>query len=133
MPTSWNRPITSRPRRWPWSRRTIKEHKRIIFNGDGYSEEWEKEAERRGLYNLRSTVDALPHMLSAKNIKLMNDFGVLSPAEIRARFEVSLESYSKILNIEALTMLEMRQPADRPGDYQLRGKTGPAPSRSSSR
>ena len=88
-------------------KRTIKEHKRIIFNGDGYSEEWEKEAERRGLYNLRSTVDALPHMLSAKNIKLMNDFGVLSPAEIRARFEVSLESYSKILNIEALTMLEM--------------------------
>ena len=88
-------------------KKTIKEHKRIIFNGDGYSEEWQKEAERRGLYNLRSTVDALPHMLSAKNIKLMNDFGVLSPAEIRARFEVSLENYSKTLNIEALTMLEM--------------------------
>ena len=88
-------------------KKTIKAHKRIIFNGDGYSEEWQQEAARRGLYNLKSTVDALPHMLSAKNISLMNDFGVLSPAEIRARFEVSLETYSKTLNIEALTMLEM--------------------------
>ncbi|MCI6022372.1 MAG: glutamine synthetase III [Candidatus Faecivivens sp.] len=88
-------------------KKTVKEHKRIIFNGNGYSEEWPVEAEKRGLCNLKSTVDALPCMLSEKNVKLMNDFGVLSPTEVHARYEVGLENYSKVLNIEALTMLEM--------------------------
>lgn len=88
-------------------KKTVKEHKRIIFNGNGYSEEWPIEAEKRGLLNLRSTVDALPTMLAEKNLRLMNDFGVMSPAEMNARYEVSLENYSKVLNIEALTMLEM--------------------------
>ena len=88
-------------------KKTVKEHKRIIFNGNGYSEEWPVEAEKRGLCNLKSTVDALPCMLYEKNVKLMNDFGVLSPTEGHARYEVGLENYSKVLNIEALTMLEM--------------------------
>ena len=88
-------------------KKTVKEHKRIIFNGNGYSEEWPVEAEKRGLHNLRSTVDALPTMMDEKNLRLMNDFGVMSPAEMNARYEVSLENYSKVLNIEALTMLEM--------------------------
>ena len=88
-------------------KKTVKEHKRIIFNGNCYSEEWPVEAEKRGLCNLKSTVDALPCMLSEKNVKLMNDFGVLSPTEVHARYEVGLENYSKVLNIEALTMLEM--------------------------
>ncbi len=88
-------------------KKTIKEHKRIIFNGNGYSDEWPVEAEKRGLHNLRSTIDALPTMMDEKNLRLMNDFGVMSPAEMNARYEVSLENYSKVLNIEALTMLEM--------------------------
>ena len=88
-------------------KKTVKEHKRIIFNGNGYSDEWPIEAERRGLCNLKSTVDALPAMLAEKNVKLMNDFGVMSPTEVHARYEVGLENYSKVLNIEALTMLEM--------------------------
>ena len=88
-------------------KKTVKEHKRIIFNGNGYSEEWPVEAEKRGLHNLRSTVDALPTMMDEKNLRLMNVFGVMSPAEMNARYEVSLENYSKVLNIEALTMLEM--------------------------
>ena len=88
-------------------KKTVKEHKRIIFNGNGYSEEWPIEAEKRGLLNLKSTVDALPTMMAEKNLRLMNDFGVMSPAEMNARYEVGLENYSKVLNIEALTMLEM--------------------------
>lgn len=88
-------------------KKTVKEHKRIIFNGNGYSEEWPVEAEKRGLLNLKSTVDALPTMMAEKNLRLMNDFGVMSPAEMNARYEVGLENYSKVLNIEALTMLEM--------------------------
>lgn len=88
-------------------KKTVKEHKRIIFNGNGYSDEWPIEAEKRGLLNLKSTVDALPSMMAEKNLRLMNDFGVMSPAEMNARYEVGLENYSKVLNIEALTMLEM--------------------------
>ena len=86
---------------------TLKAHKDIIFNGNGYSEEWEQEAERRGLFNLKSTVDALPVLLSEKNVALFELFGVLSPVEIHARYEVALESYAKVVNIEALTMLQM--------------------------
>jgi glutamine synthetase len=82
-------------------------HQRIIFNGDGYSEEWPKEAERRGLLNLRSTVDAIPTYLEGKNIKLFTEFGVLDQVEIESRVEVKLEQYSKLLRIEGLTMSHM--------------------------
>ncbi len=88
-------------------KRTIRDHKRVIFNGNGYSQEWEEEAERRGLYNLKSTVDALPALLSEKNIALFNDFGVMSPVEVQSRYEVEIEHYSKVLHIEAKTMLGM--------------------------
>ena len=88
-------------------KRTIHDHKHILFNGDGYSEEWEAEAERRGLYNLKSTVAALPVYLEEKNLKLMEDFGVLSRVEMTSRYEVEVEHYSKIMHIEARTMLGM--------------------------
>ncbi len=88
-------------------KRTIHDHKRVIFNGNGYTAEWEEEAARRGLFNLKSTVDALPQMLAEKNIKLMEDFGVMSRTEMESRYEVELEHYAKILHIEALTMLGM--------------------------
>ncbi len=88
-------------------RKTYSEHKRIIFNGDNYSEEWVAEAERRGLYNLRSMPEALPHYISEKNIKLFEKHGIFTEAEVRARYEIQLENYSKILNIEALTTLDM--------------------------
>ena len=80
---------------------------RIIFNGDGYSEEWEKEAEKRGLLNLRSTVDALPLLKSDKNIAMFEKHKVLNRTEINSRVEIILENYSKILHIEALTLIEM--------------------------
>ena len=86
---------------------TIREHKRIIFNGDGYDESWVREAERRGLLNLKTTPDALAHLLNEKNIHLYTAHGVYSESEIYARHEVKLENYCKVLNIEAQTMLEM--------------------------
>ena len=86
---------------------TIKEHKRIIFNGDGYDESWVKEAEKRGLYNFKTTPDALAHMLDEKNITLFTSHNVYSKTELVARHEVLLENYCKIINIEALTMLDM--------------------------
>ena len=88
-------------------KRTIKEHKRIIFNGDGYDDSWLAEAEKRGLKNLRTTPDALAHMLDVKNVKLFTDHKVLTVPEITARREVRLENYCKVINIEALTMLDM--------------------------
>ncbi len=88
-------------------RRTLRDHKRIIFNGNGYGDEWPIEAEKRGLFNLKSTVDALPCMISPKNIALFSEFGVMSEAEVHSRYEVELEHYSKLLHIEAMTMLEM--------------------------
>lgn len=87
--------------------RVIKDHKKIIFNGNGYSAEWEKEAEKRGLLNLKSTPDALPAMIDPKNIKLFVDHGVFTETELRSRYEINLENYSKIINIEALTMIDM--------------------------
>ncbi len=87
--------------------RVIKDHKKIIFNGNGYSAEWEKEAEKRGLLNLKSTPDALPAMIEPKNIKLFVDHGVFTETELRSRYEINLENYSKIINIEALTMIDM--------------------------
>ena len=85
----------------------IKDHKRIIFNGNGYSDEWVAEAEKRGLPNFRSTVDCVPHYADPKNIALLEKFGVLSEKEIKARMEVLLENYAKTINIEALTMIDI--------------------------
>ena len=82
-------------------------HRRIIFNGDGYSADWEKEAERRGLLNLRSTVDALPLLKSEENIKMFEKHGVFSRTEINSRVDIILENYAKIIHIEALTLIEM--------------------------
>lgn len=87
--------------------KTIKEHKRIIFNGNGYDESWVEEAKRRGLPNLVSTVDAVPHYTDEKNIKIFEEFKILSRTEIESRTEILLENYSKIINIEALTMIDM--------------------------
>ncbi len=88
-------------------RSTIKKHRRIIFNGNGYDEKWVAEAEKRGLLNLRSTPDGLPYFIKEKNVDLFTRHKVFSETEIRARYEILLENYSKILNIEAVTMLDM--------------------------
>ena len=88
-------------------RRTIKEHKRIIFNGDGYADAWQEEAARRGLCNYRTTPDALPHFVDPKNIDLFTRHHVFTETEMYARLEILLENYSKTINIEALTMSEM--------------------------
>ena len=88
-------------------RDTIKQHKRIIFNGDGYDDSWVEEAEKRGLLNLKTTPDAVAHMLDEKNIELFTSHKVYSKTELVARHEVLLENYCKIINIEALTMLDM--------------------------
>ena len=85
-------------------KRTLRDHERIIFNGDGYSEEWEKEAERRGLANHRTTADALPCLVDQKSIDLFGEFGVLTEDEVRSRYEVKLEKYNKIMNIEIRAM-----------------------------
>ena len=88
-------------------KRTIRDHRRVIFNGNGYSAEWEEEAARRGLPNKKNTPAALPALIDPKNIALMEEFGVLTKVEMESRYEVELEHYAKIINIEALTMLEM--------------------------
>ena len=88
-------------------KRTIRDHRRVIFNGNGYTAEWEEEAARRGLPNKKNTPAALPALIDPKNIALMEDFGVLTKVEMHSRYEVEMEHYSKIINIEALTMLEM--------------------------
>ena len=88
-------------------KRTIRDHRRVIFNGNGYSAEWEAEAAKRGLPNKKNTPAALPALIDPKNIQLMEDFGVLTKVEMESRYEVEMEHYSKIINIEALTMLEM--------------------------
>ena len=85
----------------------LKEHRRIIFNGDGYSLEWIQEAERRGLHNYPSTVDAIPHYTDEKNIRIFRKFGIYTENELKARTEVLLEKYSKTLRIEARTMIQM--------------------------
>ncbi|MDD6915585.1 MAG: glutamine synthetase III [Eubacteriales bacterium] len=88
-------------------RNTLKKHARIIFNDDNYSDEWVKEAKRRGLLNLASTPEALPYFIADKNIKLFETHGILTRDEVVSRYEIMLENYSKVINIEALTMLEM--------------------------
>ena len=89
-------------------KKTIKDHKRIIFNGNGYDDAWIKEAtEERGLLNLRTTPDAMPAMIADKNVKMLTAHKIFSPAELRSRYEILLENYSKTVNIEALTMVDM--------------------------
>ena len=88
-------------------KRTIRDHRRVIFNGNGYTAEWEAEAAKRGLPNKKNTPAALPALIDPKNIQLMEDFGVPTKVEMESRYEVEMEHYSKIINIEALTMLEM--------------------------
>lgn len=88
-------------------RTTFTEHKRIIFNGDGYSKSWEEEAAKRGLLNLRSAVDAIPYMRKQENIELFERHGIYNCTEINCRADIALENYSKTLHIEALTLLEM--------------------------
>ena len=90
-----------------WVKKTLNEHRRVIFNGNGYSEAWEVEAERRGLPNRKCTPDAMIALKEAKNIALMEEFGVLTKTEMLSRYEVEMEHYSKILNIEARTMLKI--------------------------
>ena len=86
---------------------TIKKHKRIIFNGNNYSDEWVKEAEKRGLLNLKTTPEALPYFVSEKNVKLFTKHKVFTESEIHSRYEILLENYCKTIHIEALTMLDM--------------------------
>ena len=88
-------------------KRVIKEHKRIIFNGDGYADAWKLEAEKRGLTNLPTTVDALPHYTDAKNLKLFADHKIYTEIEMQSRQDIILETYSKTINIEALTASDM--------------------------
>ena len=88
-------------------KRTIRDHRRVIFNGNGYTAEWEEEAAKRGLPNKKNTPAALPALIEPKNIALMEEFGVLTKVEMESRYEVEMEHYAKVINIEALTMLEM--------------------------
>ena len=85
----------------------IEAHKRIIFNGNGYSDEWVKEAEKRGLYNLKTTPDALPYLVMKKNVDMLTSIGVFSEAELQARYAILIENYSETSLIEARTMVEM--------------------------
>ena len=88
-------------------KKTYIEHKRIIFNGNGYSDEWVKEAKKRGLLNLASAPEALPYFKSKKNIALFEKHGIFSALEVESRTDIMLENYSKVMNIEALTMIDM--------------------------
>jgi glutamine synthetase len=88
-------------------KKTVKAHKRIIFNGNGYSDDWQKEAASRGLLNLKTTVDALPEIVKAPVVKTFEKFKVLSERELHARYEVNLENYSKTINVEAQLMVLM--------------------------
>ena len=83
------------------------EHRRIIFNGNGYSDAWVEEAEKRGLPNIRSMVDAIPALTTDKAVKLYEEFGVFTRAELESRAEVEYEAYAKAINIEARTMIDM--------------------------
>ena len=88
-------------------RNVLTEHQRIIFNGDNYADEWVEEAQKRGLYNLKSLPDAFAHFLDRKNIDLFVKNKIVTEAEYRARYEIELETYCKQINIEALTMIDM--------------------------
>lgn len=101
---------------------TIKKHKRIIFNGNNYSDEWVREADRRGLLNLKTTVDVLPCFIKPKNIALFKKHGVYSESEIRSRYEILLENYCKTIHIEALTMIDMAKREITPSVIEFQGK-----------
>ena len=105
---------------------TIKKHKRIIFNGNNYSEEWVAEAERRGLLNLKTTVDAVKYLPNQKNIDLFVRHGVLTETELRSRYEIMLENYGKIVIIEALTMVDMIKREILPSTLEFCGKLAEA-------
>lgn len=98
-------------------RSTIKKHRRIIFNGNGYDDAWIKEAEGRGLSNLRTTPEALSHFLDEKNVYLFSENKIFSETELSSRNEIMLETYCKLLNIEALTMVEMAKKQILPSIY----------------
>ena len=90
-----------------WIKQTLTDHQHIIFNGDGYSAEWAEEAARRGLSNLRTLPDAAPAMMKEKNVALLEEFGVMSRVETESHYEIKLEQYANLINIEALTMIDM--------------------------
>ena len=98
-------------------KKTIEEHKRIIFNGNGYTDEWVEEAEKRGLYNLKTTPDALPHFIAEKNIELFTKHGIFTKEELFSRYEIWLENYYKTVNIESNTLAEMIQKQVIPSVY----------------
>ena len=98
-------------------KKTIEEHKRIIFNGNGYTDEWVEEAEKRGLYNLKTTPDALPHFIAEKNIELFTKHGIFTKEELFSRYEIWLENYCKTINIESNTLAEMIQKQVIPSVY----------------
>ena len=103
-------------------RKTIKEHKRIVFNGNNYSEEWVKEAEKRGLSNLKTTVDALPTFIAPKSIELFTKHHVLEETEMHSRYEIILEEYQKTLRIEALTLVDIVQKEIIPSSIEYQNK-----------
>ena len=98
-------------------KKTIEEHKRIIFNGNGYTDEWVEEAEKRGLYNLKTTPDALPHFIDEKNIELFTKHGIFTKEELFSRYEIWLENYYKTINIESNTLAAMIQKQVIPSVY----------------
>ena len=98
-------------------KKTIEEHKRIIFNGNGYTDEWVEEAEKRGLYNLKTTPDALPHFIAEKNIELFTKHGIFTREELFSRYDIWLENYYKTINIESNTLAEMIQKQVIPSVY----------------
>ena len=92
-------------------RKTIKDHKHIIFNGNGYDDTWIKEAtEKRGLLNYRTTPDCMPHLLDEKNVRMLTSHKVFSEAELKSRCEIMLDNYCKTVLIEANTMIDMAKP-----------------------
>ena len=100
----------------------ITKHKAVVFNGDGYSEEWHKEAEKRGLPNLRNTVDALPALISEKNVKLFSKYNVLSEREVHSRYEIYVERYCKDVNTESLVALNMAKTHILPAAYRYQNE-----------
>ncbi|MDD2588039.1 MAG: glutamine synthetase type III, partial [Atopobiaceae bacterium] len=104
-----------------WIKATLTAHQRIIFNGNGYSEEWPEEAEKRGLLNMRTTPDCLPCIVKNSNIALFAKYGVLSEPEVRARYVSKAEQYAKLLNIEAGTMVYMTHHMYLPALFEYSG------------
>lgn len=110
MPTVWKAPKILKLRCHEMIRKTIHDHKRIIFNGNGYNDSWIEEAtQKRGLLNYRTTPDCMPHLLDEKNVKMLTSQGVYSKAELESRCEIMLENYCKAVIIEANTMIDMAQ------------------------